>query len=424
MNYLSSISFLREAPGSREAFDALKVIQAVDTVNTAHANPQNVSPEDLKTFFLSVPFFKKWNEKMHEMPISDQLNEPHSPFSNEDFYSRYGTHTLLPLIVSPIKAGVNFVQWAGNHQQKIAKAIAEFGAVLFRGFELEKHEFPEAFEAATGTAPEACRGNTPRPGVEGVDGHVSQSTVVPDRHTIPFHNEVSAEGLENTPAIISFMCVKPPKEGSGHTLLGRNKDITDAVKTSDLDFWRHCREHTLTYTVRYLPSSGLRTRWIKYWNSSHTTIMEQFETEDRREIQDICSCKGLTCTWDGEWAVVTRTGVPATIERDGCTLFFNQIHLNKLNPALCGGWINYFFARLLLYPTSRSMQFDVQFDDGSETSLSTASRIYRVIQGDAVGLDWKTSDILFVDNVTTMHGKSAHKGDREIIVAMGGVGKF
>lgn len=124
--------------------------------------------------------------------------------------------------------------------------------------------------------------------------------------------------------------------------------------------------------------------------------------------------------WDGSWLVVSRSGVPATIVDNGEHVFCNQVHVDRLSPELCGGWIYYKIATTLLYPTERSRQYGVCFDDGTEISRKDAGRLVTILKGFQVGRDWEEGDVMVFDNRTTMHGKTVHKGQRQILATMGG----
>lgn len=337
-------------------------------------------------------------------------------FPNDIFNCYYTSKTTSPLVVSP-RSDVDLISWSQKNQLLIAKAIKEFGAIVFSGFNLTKETFRDAFTAITGTPPQVYKGHTPR---EEVGAQVYKSTAVANGHTIPLHQEVSYGPREYMPKYISFFCVTPPVKGTGQTLVGSAKQVTEKIQTLMPDLWKRMLTKKLTYTARYLPQNRWYTKWIRWLNPSHATIQKRFGTEKREEVEAKCQQEGLTCQWDGEWAIVSRKGVPATIESNGEQLFCNQVHLDRFNPKLCGGWIPYIIARILLYPTARRMQFDVKFDDGTEISRKEAGQLLTIIQQQKQGRDWKSGDFMILDNKTTMHAKTKHVGKREIVVAMSG----
>lgn len=338
-------------------------------------------------------------------------------FSNDTFHCYFEENTHAPLVVSPQKEGMDFIPWAKTHQHTIAKATREFGAIVFSGFNLTKENFSEAFAAVTGMPPQAYKGYTPR---EEVGSQIYKSTAVANGHSIPLHQEVTNGSRKDMPKNISFFCVTPPEQGTGKTLVGNVAQVSEKIERLMPDLWSQMSTKTLTYTARYLPKNSWRTKWIRWLNPSHATIEKRFGTEKREEVEEKCRLEGLICEWDGEWAIISRKGVPATIEANGKTLFCNEIHLSKFNSQLCGGWLKYIVARILLYPTSRSMQFNVQFDDGTQISRRDAGNLLNIIQEHQEGRSWKKGDLMVLDNITTMHAKTSHVGQREILTAMNG----
>jgi alpha-ketoglutarate-dependent taurine dioxygenase len=334
-----------------------------------------------------------------------------------DFNYNYEGKTGSPLVVSP-KSAIDFITWARTHQTEIAAAVKEQGALVFSGCNLTQESFREAFTAITGMAPQVYKGDTPR---DEVSLQIYKSTAVANGHTIPLHQEVSGGARTDMPRYISFFCETPPATGTGQTLVGNARLVTQKIKASMPALWRRMSTQKLTYTARYLPTNSWRTKWIRWLNPSHATIEQRFGTKNREEVEAKCRLEGLTCEWDGDWAVISRKGVPATINVDGEELFCNQIHLDKISPKLCGGWINYLFAWILLYPTSRSRQFNVKFEDsGPEISRRETTALLNILEGCQQGRNWKKGDLMVVHNPTTMHAKTAHVGKREILVAMGG----
>jgi hypothetical protein len=337
-------------------------------------------------------------------------------FPSDIFNCYFEKNTKSPLVISP-SSEIDIIDWSWRNQLLVANAIKEFGAIVFSGFNLTKNNFREAFTAITGMRPQVYKGDSPR---DEVSLQIYKSTAVANGHTIPLHQEVSGGFRGDMPKYISFFCATPPEIGTGQTVVGNAEQISKKIQTLMPDLWQKMSTKTLTYTARYLPKNNWHTKWIRWLNPSHATIEKRFGTEKREEVEAKCRQEGLICEWDGEWAVISRKGVPATIDSNGISLFCNQIHLDKFNHTLCGGWVMYFIARIFLYQTSRLMQYDVKFDDGTEISRTDASALLNILQEHQEGRNWKASDLMVLDNATTMHGKTSHMGKREILVAMSG----
>lgn len=355
------------------------------------------------------------------MPIVQQ-----NYFPSDNFNCYFEEGTQAPLVVTP-KKSVNLISWANENQQEIAKAIGQFGAVVFNGFEIDKNieGFHKAFTAITGMPPQKYKGDVPR---DELGANIYKSTAVANAHAIPPHQEVAGGYIENKPLYISFFCKKAPTPNSGRTEVVRVKEVTKKIKEMMPEFWEKLRKTKLDYEMTYLPSDSCRSRWIRWLNPSHATIEKRFGTTNKEEIAKQCKEEGLICEWDGEWCKVTRKGVPGIIEVDGEELFCNAIHLDKFNPALVGNrcmtflaYILYFFAWVILtYWSSRSMQFNVKFEDGTEISPCDASKLLTILQESQEGRDWQDGDLMVIRNDIMMHAKTPHEGERELAVAMAG----
>ncbi len=335
-------------------------------------------------------------------------------FSHEQFIC--SEEIDFPFVVKP-RLPMDLILWSQENHEKVISAIKHYGAVVFSGFDLKQKDFREVFTAITGSSPKAYKGDTPR---DVVEGEIYKSTAVSDGEMIPLHQEVSCGDRKDMPAHIAFFCVTPSDKGTGQTLVGKASLVTEAIKKTRPELWQKMCDNTLTYTARYLPSSGMRTQWIQALNPSHATIEKRFGTSDPQLIEAQCQKDGLTCKWNDDWVTVSRSGVPATIQIEGITLFCNQIHLDILSPKLCGSWLLYGAAKTLLYPTNESTQFDVSFDDGTEITTDDASFLLTTLEQYQTGRDWEAGDLMIIDNLTTLHGKTPHSGPREIIVAMNG----
>jgi alpha-ketoglutarate-dependent taurine dioxygenase len=339
-------------------------------------------------------------------------------FPEDSFNCYFEANTKSPLVVSPRpENGVNIIEWAKRNQKSNAMAIQKFGAIVFSGFNLSKDDFSVAFEAVTGMKPDGYKGDSPR---KTIGENTYESTAVANGHAIPLHQEVSTGRRIDMPQYISFFCATPPKAGTGQTQVGNAAKVSEEIERSMPQLWKQMTEKTLTYTARYLPENNWRTNWIRWLNPSHATIKGRFGTEDREGVKAKCLQEGLECEWDGNWLVVSRKGVPATITVNGKVLFCNQIHTSNLSPKLCGGWIKYIFARILLYPTKRYLQYASQFVDGTQISLKDTSTLLTILEKHQEGRSWKKGDMMVLDNATTMHAKTIHVGEREIQAAMAG----
>lgn len=77
-------------------------------------------------------------------------------------------------------------------------------------FDLTAEDFPRAFAALTGSAPEEYRGDTPW--IE-LDDYIYHSTAVAGGHAIPLHQEVSGGRREDMPEYLRFSASRRQMQG-------------------------------------------------------------------------------------------------------------------------------------------------------------------------------------------------------------------
>lgn len=388
----------------------------VSLINDTHnRRTDELSPEEIDAFFRSATLFQKWNQLVSdELKISYKgyLRAPKNNFTQTFFKCTYETPQLKPLIVEPKpETDLNLISWAKANRKIVQSELDQHGALVFRGFGLTTETFPLAFEAMTGKTHERYKGAVPR---KEVAENVYESSAVAPGEKIPLHQELSYAPLDIKPKYIAFYCGTPPQPGIGQTILADVRAVTEDIKASAPDIWALLNENHFTYSSRYLPNDTLRTKWIQLLNPSHASVRTRFGNGDPSEI-----CKEQGYQWDAERLIVFKSGIPGTIEVNGETLFCSGLHLDIMSPELCGGKFRYAMARLLLYPTKASAQFDVQCDDGTPIPADIPGRILSILKRHEIVRDWKESgELLLVDNRTIMHGKNPHKGPRQLSVVM------
>ncbi|MBA3439856.1 MAG: amino acid adenylation domain-containing protein, partial [Pyrinomonadaceae bacterium] len=108
----------------------------------------------------------------------------------------------LPLMVQPNMEDVDLAEWAGDNREFIETKLSEHGALLFRGFNIDRVSEFERFAAAVCPELFGEYGDLPR---EDVGGKVYSSTPYPADKAILFHNESSH--MHRWPMKIWFHCV-------------------------------------------------------------------------------------------------------------------------------------------------------------------------------------------------------------------------
>ncbi len=332
------------------------------------------------------------------LPLSDNYN---IQFVNQE---------RLPCVVSPKVPRATFRSLEDYYMPELKGLLKEHGALLLRGCGVRTPEeftlivtsilkrYPIDYKGGEGSRTKIIEG-------------VYTSTEAPPEFKIPLHNELSC--TDKPPQFFCLFCQIAPQAGTGQTLLGRTRDVTDEIAKHE-HLWSTYDGKSLKYISRH-PSEG---SFFTSVNPAHKPWQEVFETNDRAEVEAICQEKGFTWRWLGDWIEITRIA-PATLGPDGHLDFpywFNQAHLYHPNPRKHGGYLNDFMYNLLyIHPETRP--YDIEFTTGEELDEELVYQVYDILDQKTIYFDWQAGDVLILDNFKTMHGKAPHDGPRRVLVS-------
>ena len=101
----------------------------------------------------------------------------------ESFLSDGGT---LPLVLEPVVEGLSLVDWVAHNRQHLEEELLRYGAILFRGFNVNAvDEFERFMKSMAGELLDYSYRSTPR---TQVSGKIYTSTEYPAHQTIPLQN--------------------------------------------------------------------------------------------------------------------------------------------------------------------------------------------------------------------------------------------
>ncbi len=300
----------------------------------------------------------------------------------------------LPLVIEPNVENLNLSTWAANNQGFLAEKLHAYGALLFRGFDVDG---PEQFrEVARAICPDLLDYTERAAPRNEVKENVYTSTEFPPDQHIPMHHEMSYS--HNWPTRLLFFCDQPSPEG-GCTPITDDRKVIDLL---DPEVKRRFLERGVMYVRNY--GEGVDMPW-----------QVVFQTEDKAGAEAYCRDAHMDIEWRDGDRVRTRARrqVLATHPKTGDTVWFNHAHLfhmSNLEPAVRDA--------LLAEFQPDELPRNAFYGDGSAIEASDLEHIRRTYSDNAVRFAWEKGDVLLVDNFLVSHGRDPFKGPRRILVAM------
>ncbi|CAM3923288.1 TauD/TfdA family dioxygenase [Paracidovorax anthurii] len=302
----------------------------------------------------------------------------------------------LPALVEPAMPGLSLAHWAHENQALIHQRLVERGAILFRGFPVASPaDFNACIDGVSGGALEYKFRASPRTQIQ-KDLNVYTSTDYPAQESIFPHNEHSYSPV--LPLHLFFYCeIAALTEGetpigSTRLLLGR---IDPAVREA-------LARRKIMYVRNFGEGFGLPWQTV-------------FQTSDKAEVEAYCKGVGIVPEWRSGDRLRTRQIGPALMRHP------------KTGEAV---WCNHgtFFHELSL-PASAREQLRSEFapedlpqntfyGDGAPIEPDAIRHLQGLYLDVMVKFPWQRGDVLMVDNLLCLHGRSPYTGPRRVLVAM------
>lgn len=304
-----------------------------------------------------------------------------------------GNEGNLPLVITPEVENVDLAAWCASHKLEVERHLDQYGAILFRGFALRDAADFEAVASAVAGDLFAEYGDLPS---ESASERVYGSTPYPPDKMILFHNESSH--LSSWPLRQFFFCVTPAPDRGETPLL----DCRRVLAELDPEIREQFAEKGLMYVRNF--SDGIDVPWQDF-----------FHTDDRAEVQRICTEAGMTCEWtEIGLRISQRAEAVRTHPRTGEPIFFNQV---QLHHASCLDEETRSALRQLF--ADDDLPRNVHFGDGTPIPDAVVDRIGELYEELCVEFRWQEGDLIAVDNMLVSHARRPFSGPRKLLVAMG-----
>jgi alpha-ketoglutarate-dependent taurine dioxygenase len=303
----------------------------------------------------------------------------------------------MPHVITPASAGVDS-STAGL--LAYLKALPSLGdlltlekALVFRGFLVTAETLDSVMDMLLPNRLAYVHGNSPR---SKVGDNIYTSTEYPPELTISMHNELSYAAT--WPSRLLFFCEQAAQTG------GATPVVDGARWLGSLD--PEIRE-TFAKGVRYTQNlhggMGLGKSW-----------QETFETDDRASVEAYLADANATWNWTADNLRISQVR-PATTRHPvtGEEVWFSQF--DQWHPAGLGDKAAAALARIM---DEEELPQSVAFGDGSPIPDEYAVQVRDQGLSAAVDVDWRTGDVLLIDNVLVGHGRRSFTGQRRVLVAM------
>jgi hypothetical protein len=142
---------------------------------------------------------------------------------------------------------------------------------------------------------------------------------------------------------------------------------------------------------------------------------DTFETAARADVERFLKETGADWEWRADGSLRIEHAGPSTIvdPRTGTEVWFNQS--DQWHPAGLGDDTAAALAQIL---PEDDLPQNVTFADGSPIPAAYVAQIRDRGLENAVDVDWRTGDLLLIDNILLAHGRRPFTGQRRVLVAM------
>ncbi|WP_407838826.1 TauD/TfdA family dioxygenase [Streptomyces sp. DSM 116496] len=276
----------------------------------------------------------------------------------------------------------------------LAATLVKEKALVFRGFGITPQTLDAALDRLLPNRLAYVHGNSPR---TKVGGNVYTSTEYPQEFTISMHNEMSY--AHAWPSRLAFFCQVQPGSGGATPVLDAERWL--AVLDPEV---REAFAGGVRYVQNLHDGYGLGKSW-----------QDTFETGERADVEAFLKNAGAEWEWRRDGSLRVESHRPSTTRHPvtGVEVWFNQA--DQWHPAGLGDETAAELAQIL---SEDEMPQSVRFADGSPIPAEYVAQVRDRGLEAAVDVDWRTGDLLLIDNVLLAHGRRPFTGDRRVLVAM------
>jgi Taurine catabolism dioxygenase TauD, TfdA family len=301
----------------------------------------------------------------------------------------------LPVVWTPTVGAVDLVEWVRLNEKRLREDILQFGGVLFRGFEIGNLDEFHRIAQMLGEAPLTYAANI-FPLSEADKKTYRTGATYPPQLRLTWHNESSFDECRWARKFM-FYSHTPAAQG-GQTPICDGRRMLDAI---DPVVRQEFMRRGICYVRNYHAELG------NSWRI-------QFGASTRADVLNYCREWDIDVQWFAGDRLRTSCRRPAVIRHPQTRqlIWFNVLqmwHTYGIDPELLTAW------RKVFAPEDYPM--NCYFGDGAPIEDAYIAELYRAHAQLEVLFDWKTNDVLVVDNLLVTHGRNPFVGARVHYVA-------
>ncbi|GIH28010.1 hypothetical protein Aph01nite_63200 [Acrocarpospora phusangensis] len=300
--------------------------------------------------------------------------------------------TWQPFEIAPESPGQSLADYL--RANPVDDLLVREKALVFRGFGVTEQTLEGPMELLLPNRLAYVHGNSPR---TKVGQNVYTSTEYPAEFTISMHNELSyAAGW---PSRLLFFCARAAATGGATPVVDGVRWLESLDPGVRDDFAKGVR-----YTQNLHGGMGLGKSW-----------QDTFETDSRPEVEAFLDASAAEWEWRADGGIRVSQVRPATTRHPvtGAEVWFNQA--DQWHPASLGDDTAAMLAEIM---PPEDLPQSVAFADGSPIPPGHVIQARDRGLENAVDVDWRTGDVLLIDNILVGHGRRPFTGSRRVLVAM------
>lgn len=287
----------------------------------------------------------------------------------------------LPLTIKPKRRRKSFnalIDIAVSNKDIFVSQLLRYGALLFRGFEIEDSEqFSEFVKKFSG-----------KEFNNSVEKNLFGNALVNNIYGLndfEFHNKFF--DLVEPPRNSYLFCEAPPQKG-GETILGDCRRILSAIRPKIVGLFKHKK---ILFELNLTADINSPYAWQRV-----------FKTVDKLEAEEFCRQINAEFEWKKNGFLVVRQ-LRSAISKD-----------SKTSEDVWSIQMQNFYSNLLDKENTHHLgeekvkpHLNSFFGDGSPICVLMLEHIRKVLRKESVSHRWEKGDILILDNILTTHSQNA-----------------